>query len=228
MSSTKNILITITGPSLTGKSTLAQLLSPYGFEELVSTTTRPMREGEINGIHYHFVSTSEFKEQLKQNQMIEHTVVGKNMYGVSKKSFDKVISKHKNGVVVVEPNGVSQVTDYCKKNDILLHRVFINNPLDILLQRFLQRFRDDKIANISNYANRLLDIIQKEQLEWVQPAMSGEKKYEQIFNDFSPENEKKITQEITFAVQKKISDSLKNELNFKPENVVQSTKKQKP
>lgn len=203
--SKQNILVTVTGPSLTGKSKLANLLAPEGFDELVSTTTRPPREGEIDGVHYTFVDVETFKKMSANKQMIEEVVVGKNFYGVSRPALDTVISKGKNGVAVVEPNGAQQVAKFCAENNILLHQVFINNPTDILGQRFKERYENDKLAKPEVYLQRLIDMITREPKEWIEPAYNGKHKYDQVFDLFTPENQHLVVEQITQAVNLKLN-----------------------
>jgi guanylate kinase len=202
-----NVLVTVTGPSLTGKSVLASQLKTEGFDELVSTTTRPSRANEIDGINYHFITVPQFEVLLNQNAMIECVKVGGNYYGLSKKSFDDVIAKGKNGVVVVEPNGASQVRDFCEKNGILLHQIFVNNSREVLLQRFLERFKEDSNADIKTYSRRLQDMLDIEPKTWVEPALNGTQKYDQIFQDFGLNNQAQVISEIKNAVEKKIAQS---------------------
>lgn len=196
----KNILVTVTGPSLTGKSRLAELLTPHGFEEIVSTTTRPPRVNEIDGVHYNFVAVEDFKKMLQKDLMLEKVVVGKNFYGVSKPAFEKIIKKGLDGVAVVEPDGARQVAEYCNKNNIMLHQVFINNPTNILVSRFLKRYKNDSLAQEDVYATRIIDMLQKEPKEWIEPAYKGEAFYDQIFDSFTVENEQEVVKEICNAI----------------------------
>jgi guanylate kinase len=209
-----NILVTITGPSVTGKSKLAQLLQDYGFEELVSTTTRPPRKGEVDGIHYNFVDVPTFESMLENNLMIEKVQVGKNYYGVSKPAFDKVISKGKNGVAVVEPDGAQQVAAYCAQNNIVLHQVFVDNPTHVLVERFLKRYKEDSLANDETYAIRIIDMLQREPKMWIEPAYNGTHHYDQIFKSFGPENELSVVDELVSAVEQRLSK--KNSSKRKP------------
>ncbi len=207
-----NILVTITGPSLTGKSKLAQLLAPEGFEEVVSTTTRPPRQGEIDGVHYHFIDVQTFKQMVEENLMIEKVQVGKNYYGVSKPAFDHVISKGKNGVAVVEPDGAQQVADYCRANKINLHQVFIDNPTHVLVDRFLKRYKGDKLAQDEVYATRIMDMLLKEPKMWIEPAHNGTHYYDQIFSSFAPENEESVVEQIVSAVDQRLIKKNSNKM----------------
>lgn len=208
-----NFLITITGPSLTGKSKLANLLCDSGYEEIVSTTTRPAREGEIEGVQYNFVSVKKFREMMEQDLFLEKVVVGSNYYGVSKPAFEKVVSKGKNCVAVVEPDGAKQIFEYCKKNNIKLHQVFIDNPTHILVDRFLKRYKNDKLAQDEVYATRIIDMLQKEPKNWIEPAHNGSDIYDQVFSSFLIENEHDVVRQIQTAVESKI---IKNKSKVKP------------
>ncbi|NCQ52202.1 guanylate kinase [archaeon] len=199
-----NILVTITGPSLTGKSKLAQVLNNFGFEEVVSTTTRPPRTGEIDGVHYHFVDINTFNIMEEQQLMIEKVKVGNNFYGVSKPAFEHIISKGKNGVAVVEPDGARQVAEYCLANKIKLHQVFVDNPTHVLVDRFLKRYKNDSLAQDEVYATRLIDMLQKEPKNWIEPAHNGTHPYDQIFSSFTPENEISVAEQIISAISNQL------------------------
>ena len=202
-------LITISGPSLTGKSKLAEILKPFGFDEVVSTTTRPARKGEVNGVNYHFVTPEQFKEMIKNDQLIEYALVGDNYYGTSRQSLEEVFKKGKNGVSVVEPQGAQNIGIYCNKNSINVYQVFINNDLDTLLKRFLQRFKDDDKADINTYTRRLTDMNTLERKEWVEKALNGEHHYDKIFDNFVIENEKDVAQDLIKSLDKKIKKNHK-------------------
>jgi len=207
-----NILVTITGPSVTGKSKLASLLKPYGFDELVSTTTRPPREGEIHGVHYNFVAQNAFDKLVEKNLMIEKVTVGSNSYGLSRPALDAVISKGKNGVAVVEPNGAQQIGKFCRENNINLYQVFIDNSQDLLLERLFERFQNDKLASPKVYARRAHDMLIKEHKEWREPAYDGRHHYDKLFEAFTPENEQDIVKFIVNAVDVTLNGKKSNKM----------------
>lgn len=83
----------IAGPSGVGKGTLIdKLLTKYpetfGFS--VSHTTRSAREGEVNGVHYNFVSKPAFEEAVERGDFIEYAKVHANYYGTSIQAVEKV------------------------------------------------------------------------------------------------------------------------------------------
>ena len=68
------MLTIITGKSGAGKSTIVKELEKYGFHPVLTTTTRPKREKEIQNVDYHFVSEEEFLEKIDQNYFAEYKV----------------------------------------------------------------------------------------------------------------------------------------------------------
>lgn len=94
-------MMVLIGPSASGKTEIAQILiKNYNMERMVTYTTRPMRENEINHISYHFVSKDEFLRMKDNNEFVETTIYNGNYYGTRKS--DVTDSK----IVVLEPNGL--------------------------------------------------------------------------------------------------------------------------
>lgn len=84
----------ICGPSGAGKSTLYEELKVYYAEKLqfsVSCTTRKPRQGEENGVHYHFITIEKFKEELKKELFLEHAEVHGNFYGTHLDNVEKAL-----------------------------------------------------------------------------------------------------------------------------------------
>lgn len=109
----KGLLIVISGPSGAGKSTVTQELLKRNPEYFlsVSATTRKIREGEADGVHYHFMTEENFLEKVKADGFLENACFCGNYYGTPK---DKVLEKLNNGVNVVleiEVQGAMQVKE---------------------------------------------------------------------------------------------------------------------
>lgn len=140
-------LYIISAPSGTGKTSLiAELLDQVDNIALsISHTTRPMRDGEIDGISYHFVSQEAFKEQLAADDFLEHAHVFGNYYGTSK---SEVIESLKSQDVLLEIDwqGALQV----KKVFPEAIMIFILPPnIETLKERLKKRAKDSEevIAN---------------------------------------------------------------------------------
>jgi guanylate kinase len=204
----KNILVTICGPSTTGKSTFTQLLKEYGYSSIVTTTTRPMRTGEIQGVSYNFVSEDEFNKMIKNEDLIEYNNIGKYSYGTSKKAVLTTI-KESNGMIVMEPYGANNLYEFCLKNDIPVHKIYLNNPIEKLIERLQDRYLSDQNAKEEVYKERLWSLAFIEPKEWTEKAYSKEHYYDQIFNEFDSANDKQVVQKVITAIKNKHNKSNK-------------------
>lgn len=132
-----NKIVTITGPSCSGKSTLTKMLLLTGaYTEVVSTTTRPIRSGEVNGSTYHYVTREEFDTM----EMLERIEYNGNIYGGSVVEFEEKFASGKTPVIIVEPNGMQQINKNAIEKDWTVLNVFVGCPLQLQAERFLGRF----------------------------------------------------------------------------------------
>lgn len=179
------VLITITGPSLSGKSTLGEMLKDCGFAvKATTTTTRAPREGEVNGVHYHFVSKDEFQDKIKNKELIEFVEFDGNYYGLSKEEVSKRLDSGAVIGIVLEPQGANAVKEYAKEKGFPCLQVFVCNPEEILRKRFDDRFVNDKLADPKVYENRW-NSMKTVELEW-RDQMKGA---DLFFERFDKENE---------------------------------------
>ena len=123
----KGLLVVISGPSGVGKGTVRKALFNMDNHDLtysVSMTTRPPREGEVDGEDYYFVSREEFERRIENDLFLEYAEFVGNYYGTP---LDKVREKMNEGLEVVleiETAGALQVRK--KMKDALL--VFLVPP----------------------------------------------------------------------------------------------------
>nr|WP_036458783.1 guanylate kinase [Mycoplasma leonicaptivi] len=108
----KEPIIIFSGPSGVGKGTIERLL--FDFEELnlslsCSATTRKKRNGELNGIHYYFIDTDNFRDKIKKRKFIEFSYHLNNYYGTLYSELDKIHNKNKVPMLEIETNGVKQI-----------------------------------------------------------------------------------------------------------------------
>jgi len=92
-------LVILSGPSGSGKTSIArEVCKRIGLDKTyfsISTTTRPPREGEKNGIDYFFVTKDEFLEDIDNNQFLEWAEVHGNYYGTSLKQIKEALNQGK-------------------------------------------------------------------------------------------------------------------------------------
>ena len=110
----KGILITFSGPSGSGKDTvLNKLISQRDDTKIsISMTTRKMREGEIDGVHYYFVSKEQFRQMIAENSFLEYDAHMDNYYGTPRQQLEEKLTV---GSVIldIEPNGAFAVRKNC-------------------------------------------------------------------------------------------------------------------
>lgn len=136
------VVLVLSGPSGAGKSSLINKISDdigdYYFS--ISTTTRPIREGEIEGVHYHFVSEEEFKKDIHEDHFLEYAVVHGNYYGTSLKPVREALADGKLVIFDIDVQGNTAVNN--RLGDITTS-VFITPPsLSELKRRLLSRSTD--------------------------------------------------------------------------------------
>lgn len=136
-------IVTLTGPSCAGKTTLEQRLKREGFEQVISTTTRAPRAGEVDGKSYYFVGREVFETQRDAGLFVESVEFNGNLYAVSANEVERVAAMNKPIVVIVEPEGLKQIRAYCQKKGWNYFTVFIDNPGAVIGERILDRFMAD-------------------------------------------------------------------------------------
>ena len=129
-------IIIISGPSGVGKGTVLRQVMAHNplLQFSVSATTRPIRPGEIDGVHYHFVDKSRFEEMLANNELLEHAVYADNYYGTPEKAVDEALSKGISVVLEIDVQGALQVME--RRPDAI--SIFIAPPSLTELRRRLK------------------------------------------------------------------------------------------
>lgn len=139
-------MLVLVGESASGKSSIEKyLVDNCGYNKIVSYTTRQPREGEVDGIDYHFIDKSQFRRLKEQEFFAETAVYNDWYYGVAKK--DCIDSK----VAVLTPHGLRQIS---KIKDINIISFYINVPRRDRLIKILQR--GDSIEE--SYRRNLSDV----------------------------------------------------------------------
>ena len=136
-----NISLIISAPSGTGKtSIITRLLSIsnlYSFS--ISTTTRPMRDGEIDGKNYIFIDVDTFNKMLENSEFVEWANVHGNFYGTQRKEVDRIIEEGKIPIFDVDIQGAQQLRE-CLPEGVF---IFILPPSMEELERRLRMRQTD-------------------------------------------------------------------------------------
>ena len=137
MSKGRGILFIISGPSGVGKGTVLKRVCENAgdISVSVSVTTRKPREGEIDGIHYSFITQDAFKNLVKTDGMYEYVEALDCGYGTPKKAVNEKLSRGEDVILEIETIGAANIR---KKFDCV--SIFIAPPnLSELKRRLIKR-----------------------------------------------------------------------------------------
>ncbi|MGI5824234.1 MAG: guanylate kinase [Bacillota bacterium] len=110
MTKNKGSLVVISGPSGVGKGTVCKsLLTDENFKFSVSATTRGIRNGETDGVHYHFLSVSDFQNKITNGEFLEWAKVYDNYYGTLKSAVIAELEAGFNVLLDIDTAGAKQV-----------------------------------------------------------------------------------------------------------------------
>ncbi|MGN1090606.1 MAG: guanylate kinase [Huintestinicola sp.] len=108
----KGMLIVLSAPSGCGKGTiLAEVLKDDSFFYSVSATTRAPREGEVNGVNYHFLTKEKFEELISSDGMLEYAQYCGNYYGTPRQAVMDKLSEGKDVILEIEVQGAMKVRE---------------------------------------------------------------------------------------------------------------------
>lgn len=137
------IIIAISGVAGSGKGSVWKILKKYPekFAFSVSYTTRELREGEVEGREYHFISDEEFDLAVKNGQFLEWEQVHLDKYGTKKKDFEALIKSGKIPVLEIDVLGVKNIKE--KFGNVF--SIFITTPsLEAAMKRLKKRGTEDQ------------------------------------------------------------------------------------
>lgn len=139
----RGLLIVLSGPSGVGKGTVRKAIfegNDHQFEYSVSMTTRPMREGEVEGVDYYFRTREEFEQLIKEGKMLEYAEYVGNYYGTPLEYVNQTLDKGKDVFLEIEVQGAMKVKEKCP--DAVF--IFLTPPdLSELRSRIIGRGTDD-------------------------------------------------------------------------------------
>jgi len=139
--SAKGVIFIVSAPSGAGKTSLVKRVIEEvpGITVAVSHTTRPRREGDVDGGDYHFVSREQFEQLINEGAFLEHADVFGNYYGTSSEAVESCISGGSDVILEIDWQGATQIRSRLESTC----SIFILPPSrDVLLQRLRGRGTD--------------------------------------------------------------------------------------
>ncbi len=111
MKNNKGTLVLFSGPSGVGKDTVLEIVlsKDKSLQKSISLTTREIRENEVDGKDYYFISIQEFERMIANNEVLEFARYGSNFYGTPKAPVDKWLNEGKIVILKIEVQGASNI-----------------------------------------------------------------------------------------------------------------------
>ena len=149
----RGLLFILSSPSGAGKTTISRMLlnADDEIDLSISATTRPRREGEIDGIDYHFVSPKKFEEMVQKDEFYEWATVFGNRYGTPKGYIRKGLKEGRDFLFDIDWQGTQQLK---QKDDQDVVTVFILPPSLAELRNRLETRAQDSPEVIDNRMER--------------------------------------------------------------------------
>lgn len=145
---TSSMLVIVVGKSGSGKSSLHRELEKRGYHRIITTTTRPPREGEKNAVDYTFMTEEEFDQRKEEGVFAEvqeySTTRGTWKYASAVKSFENTTGKE---TIILSPSGLHEVTPILKDAGKKYLIVYLDVDDAILRNRLLSRGDDIEEIN---------------------------------------------------------------------------------
>ncbi len=167
----KPFLITFTASACSGKSYLLSYIRDVAkLPCFVSTTTRPVREGEVDGVDYHFITDQESRAIEDRNGFAELVTFRGYRYGVTKEEFyNKLHAGAGVAFLIVEPEGIDHYVKPALEAGANWLKIYIDIEQEVQVERFKKRMEADTVKVVGdkdallkllrNYMNRFESLI---------------------------------------------------------------------
>src|SRR5262245_16070909 len=151
-------LIILSGPSGSGKTTIVGCLRAMPELRLrpsISATTRPKRDGEIDGEQYYFLTPEEFERRRKAGDFLEWAEVHGHNYGTPKQAVEELRNQGYTVILVIDVKGAEQVRPKCRDATSIFLTV---SSIDTLEQRLRARHTEDERSLRQRLANARIEL----------------------------------------------------------------------
>ena len=168
----RGLMFVLSSPSGAGKTTIARMLMEQddNIRVSISATTRKKRPGEVDGEHYHFVSSDDFQKMVDNKEFLEHAEVFENQYGTPRKPVEEALEGGTDVLFDIDWQGTRLISEQAPQDVV---SVFILPPSWPELENRLKKRGQDSdeeiafrmsraVSEISHYAEYDYVIINRE------------------------------------------------------------------
>ncbi len=180
-----SILLIVSGPAGSGKNTVCERLisENSNIVRAVTATTRKPREGELDGVDYHFLSVEEFENSIKAGDFYEWAKVHGNYYGTQKSEILEKLNSGRDVILIIDVQGARTWKNIAETDAALrdrLHSVFIKpESLSVIEERMtLRGDKPEDIAKRLETAKR--ELLEEKYFEFCIVSASREHDYEAL------------------------------------------------
>lgn len=172
-----SMIVTLSGMSTSGKTTFAKALSEHPqFRKPVSVTTRAMREGEVEGVDYHFVSRETFEAMIEAGELLEYEASHSAMYGTSAAEVARILDQGLSPMPILEPEGVISMQAIAEQRNLPFLSIYIEADIQVIMERFFERL-DAELSSkgqvdYAKHSQRLQTMLTQE-MHWPQRTQWG-------------------------------------------------------
>lgn len=167
------VLLVLAGPAGSGKSTLCDRIvhEVPGFERVITSTTRAPRPGEVNGVHYHFLTPAQFDAKIAAGEFLEWAWVhGERRYGTLKASVIEPLSRGQSLAINLDVQGVDSLRRAAEQSPALkraMAAIFILLDHEQLVARIRGRGQDDDAEIARRMATAEAELLEAPKFEFV-------------------------------------------------------------
>ncbi len=139
------LLVVISGPSGVGKDAVVRTLQrrQNSLHFVVTATSRPMRENEIDGVDYFFVSETEFKRMIDHNELLEYALVYDQYKGIPKEQVRDAMQSGKDVIMRIDVQGAATIRKLCPEAVLIF---LIPENQEEWIQRLIERHSETEAS----------------------------------------------------------------------------------
>ena len=159
----RGILVVLSGPSGVGKTAVSErLVREDGIVRAVTSTTRPPREGEMDGVDYHFLDRADFERQVKEGGFLEHAEVHGNLYGSPRDGIERQLISARAVLLLIDVQGAQLL----RQGQVDALEIFLEPPGgEELKRRIVSRGEEDDESIELRLRNALTEIAEKDKYD---------------------------------------------------------------